>query len=90
MKRRDNIITILIVLLMLAIMLMAWRGALKAQGATPRPVERALAQLHPRATHIRCGEATCRATLGNVTTFYVAVKWRSDGRWHFRSIGAVS
>lgn len=54
------------------------------------PVERALHTLHPHATGVRCGQLTCRTTFRGVTTFYTAVKWASDGRWHFRAVGAVA
>lgn len=60
---------------------------------TPQPIATPVEALRarvPHATNVRCGSVTCRATYRGVTTFYVAVKWRSDGLWHFRSIGAVS
>lgn len=61
-----------------------------ADARQPTPQERALMHLHPRATDVRCGQLTCRATFRGVITFYVAVRWASDGRWHFRAVGAVA
>lgn len=56
-------------------------------------------------TSVRCGDAwlpgtrtssggrgvVCIATRRhNVTEFYTAVRWASDGRWHFVLVGAVA
>ena len=57
------------------------------------PIVRALeARIAPGA-RVRCGAyspVTCMVTRGRSTTFYLAVRWASDGRWHFRKIGAVA
>lgn len=65
--------------------------------ATPQA---ALVQrLHVPAARVRCGGdaagrvmclVTERGKHGRVVTFYSAVRWRSDGRWHFTLVGAVA
>lgn len=57
-------------------------------------IEHALEQRIAPGARVRCGTrspvVTCQVTRGSRMTIYVAVRWASDGRWHFRKVGAIA